>query len=186
MMLFRKSKYALTKLVITISSALLTVSCADMMKKPEPLTEAAACDQLQGIVDAHPDHFNKYKKNKRVVKNLHTWTATVAFPTAKNCQIFEWSSGINSYTCKWKADDGESGAKASYLEGARIIRKCLGSEWLSGNNPTSSGGEHTYFFRQNSATYVSIRYFKEHRSIMDNWYSVIYVGDKSNLKAKTQ
>lgn len=182
------SKFNFSKSFVFLAgiAALLTASCSSMMSKPEPLSETEACKRLTGIIADHPNKFNKHKKDKRIIDFLNTWTAIEPFPTAKNCKVWEWSTGLNSYTCSWISDNGKDGAKAGYEEGKAIISRCLGKQWSAGNNPTSTGGKHTYFYQNNSKTYVSIRYFKEQRSIMENWHTVLYIGDKSNLKAKTQ
>lgn len=173
-------------LIITGAAALLTASCTGLSPKQEPLNEAAACTRLQSLIADHPNKFKQHKKNKRTVRNMNTWTAIAPFPSAHNCQIWEWSTGLNSYICNWKSDDGMPGAQAGYQEGEGIIQRCLGKQWTAHSNKTTSGGEHTYFNKPGSNTYVSIRYFKESRSFTENWHTVLYIGDKSNLKAQTQ
>ena len=189
-----KANYSIFPVLLAVGlAALITTSCSQFASKPEPLTEAEACDRVKLLIADHPNKFNKHKKNKRVSSTLYsvgpgmtTWTATQPFPSARNCQIWEWGSGLTNYICDWRSDDGKQGAEAGYLEGKQILESCLGNEWTAKTNQTTSGGMHTYFSLPGSKTFVSIRYFKEQRSIREKWHTVLYIGDKSNLPAQTQ
>jgi hypothetical protein len=166
-------------------AAILTTSCGGTPKK-EPLTEMEACDRLNGLITDHPDKFKKYKKGFTRIRNLNSWSVIKVFPQAQECKVWEWSSGLNNYICNWKSKDGREEAQTDYQEAKRIISNCLSDEWQSKTNYTTSGGEHTLFEKPGSKTIVSIRYFRESRGWTKDWHTVLTIGDKSNLKAKTQ
>lgn len=167
--------------------ALLTTSCSEIERAArKPISEEEACTRLKGLIADHPNNFIKYQKSLRQVRNLNTWSAEKVFPMAENCQIWEWSTGLHSYICNWEAKDGMASAKADYQDGNRIIQSCLGPSWESQSNTTKSGGERTVYSKTGSKTLVGIRYFKESRSIIGNWYTVVTIGDESNLKAPIQ
>ena len=105
---------------------------------------------------------------------------------ANNCQVWEWSTGLYSYICNWKSKGGMETAKSDYTEGKRIMRACLNEDWQSISRETKNGGEYTLFSKPKSKTFVEIRYFKEPRSIFDDWHTTVIISDKSNLKAKLQ
>ena len=176
----------LLKLSTAAVAAMLTVSCSLIGPKPEPITEQEACVRLHGLIADHPEKFIHYRKNKRVLRTLNTWTGTKVFPMANNCQVWEWSTGLYSYICNWKSEGGMEVAKSDYTEGKRIMRTCLNEDWQSISKETKNGGEYTLFSKPKSKTFVEIRYFKEPRSIFDDWHTTVIISDKSNLKAKLQ
>ncbi len=167
--------------------ALLTTSCSEIERAArKPISEEEACTRLKGLIADHPNNFKKYQKSLRRVRNLNTWSAEKVFPMAENCQVWEWSTGLHSYICNWQARDGMASAKADYQDGNRIIQSCLGPEWEPQTNTTQSGGERTVYRKEGSKTLVGIRYFKESRSIIGSWHTVVTIGDDSNLRAPLQ
>ena len=66
------------------------------------------------------------------------------------------------------------------------MRECLDKQWQSNFVNTQSGGGRTLFYQKGGKTVISIHYFKEARTILENWKTTLYVGDESNLKAKVQ
>ena len=166
--------------------ALLSVSCAEAPKQQEVLPEQDACNRLKGLIAAHANHFQKYKKNFTRQRNLNSWSVVKVFPDAQECKVWEWSSGLNNYICNWKSREGEAGARSDYQQAVTKIANCLGSEWHSSSNKTTSGGEHTLFENPAAKTVVSMRYFQESRGWFRSWHAVLNIGDKSNLKAITQ
>ncbi len=173
--------------ILTIAMvALLVISCSQLGPKPEPISDQEACTRLQGLIADHPKKFIHFRKNKRVHRSLTTWTGTKDFPLANNCQVWEWSTGLYSYICNWKSKGGMETAKSDYTEGKQIMRSCLNTEWKSESKETKNGGEYTLFSNPKSKTFVEIRYFKEPRSIFDDWHTTVIISDKNNLKSKLQ
>ena len=171
-------------LLTGIMTIMMMTSCTEFAKK-EPLSEAESCIQLTEIIADHPNKFAKHKQKKRVVRHYVSWTTSSPFPTAENCEIWEWSTGLNSFICHWKQKDGMDSAKQSYQEGNQIIQSCLSDGWQVESTKTSTGGEHSRYTKQGLKTIVSIRYFKP-TGLFDNWKTTLYIGDKNNLNAKTQ
>jgi hypothetical protein len=170
-----------TQSMLLISAfAFLSASCSNLEPKREAMSEEEICTQLHGIIDAHPDEFVGYKKNKRFTRRMTIWDATVLFPEADDCQVWEWSDGLDNYFCEWKADD-INGAKADFQKAEGILKRCLGPQWTHQTNTTTSGGEHTRFSKEGSKTIVSIRYFKD-----EYWQTALYIGDKSNVNTPLQ
>lgn len=167
-------------LILTCAGAFLSTSCSTLEPKREAMSEEEVCTQLHSIIEAHPGEFADYKTNKRVTRRMTIWDATVSFPEADDCQVWEWSDGLDNYFCEWKSD-GINGAKADFHRAEGILERCLGPQWARHKNPTSSGGEHTRFIKEGSKTVVSIRYFKD-----QYWQTVLYIGDKSNLNTPLQ
>ena len=165
---------------------LLMTACSGQATKEETITDAEACELLNGLIADHSNKFAKHKKNKRDLINMNTWDAIEPFPSASNCQIWEWSSGLHSYICNWNSKNGMEVAKADYLEGQHIIQSCLGKDWQAKSNTTTTGGENTLYRKSGSKTIVSIRYFKKSRSILEDWHTTLYIGDNNNLKAAVQ
>jgi hypothetical protein len=93
---------------------------------------------------------------------------------------------LQTYICHWKAKAGEQEARASYEQGIANVRQCLDHSWSRGTAATKSGGERAFFTQENGKTVIAVRYFKEARSILDNWQTTLSVGDASNLKANIQ
>jgi len=174
------------KLIILLTGiiSIMMTGCTELAKK-EQLSEAESCVQLTKIIADHPNKFAKHKQKKRVVRHYVSWTTSSPFPTAKSCEIWEWSTGLNSFICNWEQKNGIDSAKKAYQEGNQIIKSCLSDGWQVESNKTSTGGEHSRYTKQDSKTIVSIRYFKP-TGLFDNWKTMIYIGDKNNLNAKTQ
>lgn len=170
-------------LLIGVFSVLMS-ACSELTKK-DPLPEAEACNRLNEVIADHPNQFAKYKKNKKEVRHFSVWLASSPFPTAKNCEIWQWSSGLHSFICEWQGKYGESSAKRSYEDGNRILQSCLGDQWQGKSNPTTTGGQNTRYSKKNVETMVSVRYFKS-KGLFEQWSTVLYIGDENNLKAKTQ
>ncbi len=166
--------------------ALLAVSCAETSRQQEVLPEQEACNRFKDLIADHANQFQKYKTNFTRLRNLNSWSVVKVFPDAQECKVWEWSSGLNNYICNWKSSEGEAGARTDHQEAVAIIRNCLGSDWRSSTNRTTSGGEHTLFENPATRTAVSMRYFRESRGWVRNWHAVLSIGDRSNLKAKTQ
>lgn len=165
---------------------LLATSCSQIGTQPEPISEQEACTRLLGLIADHPNQFVNYRSNKRVLRSLNQWTGTRVFPMANNCKVWEWSNGLFSYICNWKSQDGMEGAQQDYLDGQRIMRSCLNEEWQSASTQTRNGGEYTLFTKPDLATVVEIRFFKEPRSIFENWHTTVIISDENNLKAPLQ
>lgn len=178
--------YNKAKPLLLLTATLLTVSCAQFSPKPKPLSNQEACNRLQELIIDHSEGFVHHRKNKRVLKSLNVWTGTQVFPVTKQCEVWEWSTGLFSYICRWESKDGLETAKADYSEGQEIISSCLSKDWQSRSKTTQSGGEYTLFSKPNMKTVVEIRYFKTARSIIDHWNTSIIISDENNLKAKLQ
>jgi hypothetical protein len=108
------------------------------------------------------------------------------FPTADNCQIWEWGTGLFNYVCQWDTGNDENKAASNYQDGMQIIQSCLGDTWTAQINDTQSGGKHTLYTTPDKATIVSIRYFKEQKGWSPSWQNAVVVGDKNNLNAPTE
>lgn len=165
---------------------ILLSACSSTAPKPETLSDAQACEQIQGLIADHSNQFNQYKKSLSSQRRGKVWAANAVFPGAHNCQIWEWGTGLNNYVCQWKSENGETQAKAAYQDGVNVVQSCLGSEWTEKTSKTQSGGESAFFSKAGGATVVSVRYFKENRSLLDNWNNTVLVGDKSNIKEGVQ
>lgn len=173
--------------LIAGSSALGLTSCADLFENKQPLSEAESCTRLKGLIASHQEQFKPYKKSLSRARNLNVWSTDPVFPSAENCAIWEWSSGLYTYLCDWVAEDGRGSAQADYAEGQRIIKNCLGNDWrASDSQTTQSGGEHIFYQKPGVDTIISLRYFKEPRSWIETWHTVVAIGDKNNLNAKLQ
>lgn len=167
-------------LISTCAVALLSTSCSTLAPKQEAMSEEEICTRLDELIKAHPDKFVGYRKNKHVTRRMTIWDATVRFPEADDCQVWEWSSGLYNYFCEWKADDMDD-AQADFHRAEGILERCLGLQWTRHENPTASGGQHTRFIQEGSRTVVSVRYFKD-----QYWQTVLYIGDRSNLNTPLQ
>jgi hypothetical protein len=167
-------------------SLILLPACSSTAAKSESMTDTQACEQIQSLISAHANQFNEYKKTLSPQRRGNIWTAKEVFPDAHNCQVWEWSAGLNNYVCQWKSKEGESQAKADYQAGVTILKNCLGSEWSEKTSKTQSGGESALFSKEDGTTVVSVRYFKENRSLFDSWNNTVLVGDRSNIKQGVQ
>lgn len=92
---------------------------------------------------------------------------------------------LTNYYCGWDESDQQE-AKVSFNQEAELVNQCLGKKWHSKLTRTTSGGKSALFYQKGEKTAVSIRYFKESRTIFDRWMGTLYVGDESSLKAKAQ
>jgi len=172
-----------------VSLFVLTSSaCSIFAPEKKSLTETEACTQLQKVIAGHSNNFKQVRlapNNSRRLGGVRTWRADRIFPLAKNCQVWEWSAGLSNYICLWKESDKVE-AKASYDQGVASVRGCLGKQWQQDVTSTKSGGGKTLFHQLGGKTIVSIRYFKEGRTVWDHWQTTLYVGDESNLDAAVQ
>lgn len=185
-MIHKKIKTA-PRLLVSSLFMLSLNACSLFTTEPE-MSDAEACVQLHRLVDDHANNFKEFRgarHNSLVAVNMQTWNAKRVFPLAKNCQVWEWSSGLTNYYCAWDESDEEE-AQASYLKGAELVNQCLGETWFSRFNNTKSGGGSAFFYQNKGKTVISVRFFKESRTIFDNWKTTIYVGDESNLNAELQ
>lgn len=167
-------------------SLLMLAGCSQTAVKTDNLSEAEACERLEGLIADHDNQFKNYKKNFTLHRSSKSWSTVNALPNATHCQIWEWSSNLTNYYCEWKNNGDESQAKATYQRGVDIIRQCLSDEWTAKVTQTTSGGEHTLFSKNGGPTVVSMRYFPEKRSWFENWTSTLLIGDRNNLRAPTQ
>jgi len=186
-MIYRKKRIGLR---FVIAGLLILSSSACSLFTPQPeMTDAEACVKLKGLIADHANNFKQVRKgaagNSKRAGNMQVWNAERVFPLAQNCQVWEWSSGLTNYYCAWNESD-ELEAKASYVRGTELVNQCLGEQWYTRFTTTKSGGGDVLFYQSEGKTVISIRYFKEPRTIFDHWKTTIYVGDKSNLKAKLQ
>jgi len=170
-------------------SVLLAGSACSLFTPAPELSDAEACVKLNAIITDHSHGFQQFKKNRvssTGVINMQIWKAEKAFPSANNCQVWEWSTGLTNYICTWQEKGGAIEAKASHDKGVELVRQCLSTQWTSNEVTTQSGGVRTFFSQSNGETIVAINAFKESLSILENWKTTLYVGDKSNLKAEVQ
>jgi len=172
--------------ITTVATFLLMTACSGLTSKKEPLSESEACEHLNELVAAHPNKFAEQKTIKRVNRKMNSWTVPSPFPLAKKCMVLEWSTGLHAFVCKWDSKSGMETAKADYLEGQRMIQSCLGNDWQEETSATKTGGERARFSKSGSETVVSIRYFKGSRGILKNWFTALYIGDRSNLNTAVQ
>ena len=165
-----------------------TSACSIFAPEKPVMSDAEACVKLNKLIADHSNNFKQFRKGRlssHRMNYIQTWNAERVFPLAKNCQVWEWNTGLTNYYCAWQ-ESGEAQAKASHDQGVAIIEQCLGKQWQRKFNNTTSGGGSTLFSQIGGKTIVSIRYFKESRTIIDNWKTTLYVGDESNLNAKVQ
>ncbi len=173
------------------SMLLASSACSYLTPVPE-LTDAEACVKLNAIIAGHSQNFQQFKKSRvnsggmGGVVNMQIWRAEKVFPSAKNCQVWEWSAGLTNYICTWQEKGGAVEAKASHDHGVEVVRQCLNEQWASNTVTTQSGGVRTVFSQPNGKTIIAINAFKESLAILENWKSTLYVGDKSNLEAEVQ
>ncbi|WP_428353444.1 hypothetical protein [Methyloprofundus sp.] len=175
------------KLLMTMLLVLSTSACSIFSPTPE-ISNAEACVRLNELIADHANDFKQYKKslkNTAPLRNMQIWNAERVFPLAQNCQVWQWSSGLMNYFCAWD-ESGKEDAQASFDKGAEIINQCLGKKWHSKFTRTQSGGGSALFYQAGVKTIISIRYFKEARTILDSWKTTLYLGDESNLKAEVQ
>ena len=178
-----KQGNSLVLLTVCLSS-LLVSACAGNAVKEEKISDAESCTLLQGIIADHPNKFKSYKKTYSSHRAHSSWTADKIVPSAKICQVWEWSTGLHNYVCEWEGAD-ESTTIANDQEINRVIETCLGSAWTTNTNTTQNGSKTTIYSNGNSPTVVSVRYFKETggwRSLQ-NWSNTLIIGDKNNLKS---
>jgi hypothetical protein len=175
-------------LIAVYFSILFFPACGVNTVKQEPISETESCNRLQAIIKDHANQFKNYKKTKFTHKTHNSWAADKVLPTAQQCQVWEWSNGLNNYACDWEVEDGENKAIANYDEALRITQTCLGSSWTAQTNSTQSGGKHTVFNHAGLPTVVSIRYFEDTAgwSFLHSWYNTLIIGDKNNLKSPLQ
>lgn len=169
-------------------AAVLLSACGTNPAKQKPVSETESCTRLQGIINDHPNQFKKYRKSLMVTKKLNVWTADSILPSAKQCQVWEWSTGLYSYSCEWRAEKGENQAVANYEEAARVIQSCLGAAWTAETNATQSGGKRTVYSNPSVPTIVAIRYFQDTAGwkALHSWNNTITIGDRSNLNTPIQ
>ncbi|MCX7097029.1 MAG: hypothetical protein NTV43_03875 [Methylococcales bacterium] len=174
-------------LLVSICAAGLTLSaCSGLGAKPEKLSDAKFCENLNSLIADHPKQFSQYKKKMATHNRLNIWSATKLFPTAKTCQVWEWSTGLYNYVCDWSTGSDEAQAANNYQTGEDAIKSCLGSAWTATTTTTQSGGKHTLYSMPNNPTIVSIRYFKEQGGWSKSWQNTLVIGDKSNLNSPMQ
>lgn len=175
----------LSVLIIFNLSAFLISACATTTVKQETISETESCNRLHGIIKDHPNQFGSFKKAKVLHKSYDSWTANKIIPSAQECQVWEWSTGLTNYACEWEATGGEAQAIANYDEASRIVQTCLGDAWTNTTHTTQSGGKQTIYSNANLPTVISIRYFKDTGGwdFLNSWYDSIIIGDKNNLKS---
>lgn len=174
--------------LLLVSFLVLSVSACSMFTSEPEMSNAEACVKLKALIADHGNNFKEFKgtrKNTHAAGIMQTWNAERVFPLAKNCQVWEWSSGLTNYYCHW-AESDEAEARASFHRGSELVNQCLGKQWFSRFVNTKSGGGNALFYQKEGKTVISLRYFKESRTIFDNWKTTLYVGDESNLKAEVQ
>ncbi|OQK16068.1 hypothetical protein AU255_13240 [Methyloprofundus sedimenti] len=174
---------------LIISLLVLSTSACSIFSPAEPeISDAEACLRLNELITDHADNFKQFKrglKNTGLRNSMQIWDAERVFPLAKNCQVWEWSSGLTNYFCAWD-ESNQQEAQASYIKGVDLVNQCLGEQWNSKFSRTKSGGGDALFYQTGGKTVISIRYFKEALTILENWQTTLYVGAESNLKAKIQ
>lgn len=175
--------------LLVSSLFLLSLSACSIFSPDEPeMTDAEACEQLNELIADHAYNFKQFKKglkNTGLLRNMQIWDAKRVFPLAKNCQVWEWSSGLTNYFCAWD-ESNQQEAQASYNKGVDLVNQCLGEQWNTKFTRTKSGGGDALFYQTDGKTIISIRYFKEALTILENWKTTLYVGDESNLNAEIQ
>ncbi|MCK5662309.1 MAG: hypothetical protein KAI17_02435 [Thiotrichaceae bacterium] len=168
---------------------LSTSACSVFTPEKLEMSDSEACAKLNELIADHANNFKHFRRGRssssRVGNMMQIWSAERVFPLAKNCQVWEWSSGLTNYFCSWN-ESGELQAKASHDKGVDIVGQCLGKQWQSDFANTKSGGGRTLFYQEGDKTVISIHYFKESRTILESWKTTLYVGDESNLKAALQ
>jgi hypothetical protein len=164
-------------------TGIIISACSEINAKPEKLTEAQACETLNGLIADHPNQFSHYRKNLSIHRKLNIWSAAKVFPNADNCQVWEWSNGLFNYVCEWETGSNANEAISNYEKDVKIAQNCLGETWTAQTNTTQSGGKHTIYSTADKPTIVSIRYFQDLRSWAKPWQNIIVIGDKNNLNA---
>lgn len=175
-------------IIAVCSFAVLNSACSLFSPEQPKLSASEACVKINALVADHENNFKQVRgarQNSKRIANMQVWNAERVFPLARNCQIWEWSSGLTNYICAWN-ESSELEAKISHDKGADLLGRCLGTQWQSNFVTTQRGGGRTLFYQEGGKTVVSVRYFRESRTILENWKATLYVGDESNLKAKVQ
>lgn len=170
------------------ATVIFNSGCSILSPEPTEISEAEACEQVKEIIAAYDKGFEKFKASQVIVNNLgnvQIWRTNKVFPGAKICQVWGWSSGLNSYNCSWQADD-EVSAKSTHDYSVQLLQGCLSKQWTSQTSQTKSGGLSTSFSLPASSNVVSINAFKESLTILENWKVNLYIGDKSNLNVDVQ
>ena len=174
-------------LVVSVCATSIALgACSEISEKPDKQTEAQSCEHLNGLIADHPNKFSHYKKNLSTHRLLNVWSAVKVFPSAENCQVWEWSTGLYNYVCEWATGNNQNQAMSNYQDGVKIIQQCLGETWTAQTSTTKSGGKSTLYSTPNNPTVVEIRYFQYLRSWSKPWQNTIIIGDKNNLKSPLQ
>jgi len=186
----KRSKKNIRLAIGVVSLFALSTSACTIFSPEEPeMSDSEACAKLNELIADHANNFKHFRRGRgsssRIGNMMQIWSAERVFPLAKNCQVWEWSSGLTNYFCSWNESD-ELQAKQSHDKGADIIGQCLDKQWQSNFVNTQSGGGRTLFNQEGGKTIISINYFKEPRTILENWKTTLYVGDESNLKAEVK
>ena len=187
-MLHRKKNTGL-RIFVGCLFALSISACSIFTPEIPEMSDSEVCVKVNELIADHANNFKQFRgarKSSNRISYMQIWNAERVFPLAKNCQIWEWSSGLTNYFCGWN-ESSELQAKQSHDKGADIVRECLvDKQWQSNFVHTQSGGGRTLFFQEGGKTVISIHYFKESRTILENWKTTLYVGDESNLSAAVQ
>jgi hypothetical protein len=178
---------SLTAFIIFLCTILLSACGANPALQAQ-VSDSESCARLQGLIKDHPNKFKNYKKTFIARKKMNIWSADKVLPSAKQCQVWEWGTGLLSYACEWPVDKGEIQAFANYKEASTLIQSCLGSAWTAETNVTQSGGKRTVYSNSSLPTVVSIRYFEDTAGwkALHSWNNTLVIGDRSNLNAPLQ
>ena len=186
-MLHNKNRTGL-RIFVGCLFALSTSACSIFTPEIPEMSDSEVCVKVNELIVDHANNFKQFRgarKSSNRISYMQIWNAERVFPLAKNCQEWERRSGVINNFCGW-SESGELQAKQSHDKGADIVRQCLDKQWQSNFVNTQSGGGRTLFYQEGGKTVISINYFKESRTILENWKTTLYVGDESNLSAAVQ
>ena len=173
-------------LALICTTSLFMGACSENNVKPEKLSDTQACNNLKDLIADHANQFKNTRTDFSSHKRLSIWSAKKVFPSADNCQVWEWSTGLFNYVCEWSSGKDENQALNHFQDGNNIIQSCLGNTWSAQTSETQSGGKRLTYSAPDKNTIVSIRYFKEQKGWMPAWQNTVVIGDKNNLNAPLQ
>lgn len=170
--------------LLTVCGAISVMlsACSGVANKPEPLSEAESCKRLQALIADHPNQFSAYRKNLHNFRRIAVWTADKVFPTADNCQVWEWGAGRFNYVCDWQPKGGQQEALDNFQQGQQIIQSCLAKGWNANAWMDAATSKQIIYSNSALPTIVSLRAYQEKESLSKRWHNTVIIGDRNNLE----
>lgn len=171
-------KYS-ARIYLLVSINLLLTACQSIPGEQARASPEQLCEQANTLIAAHSNGFKQLKGSVVSSPRMDVWD-TQYHLVGNDCQIWQWSSGKQTYMCSLTVPDEEL-ARLRYSKAIDFSRQCLGSEWKAEQIERNQGRSYrTIFSKPGQPTVASVHRVKTEGLFKSEWTVYYFIGDRDS------